>query len=210
MYGRSASQLLKEQASCESGQLTVFNNEAFDRVIKECDEHHLQLESLFSASDVADVHSVETRKLMEQNLDVRTTTNGEHLGAFIHHHSLLRNKRCLMAYMQNRAEIVRSLRWQLGPVLPEEIKAKMSYSEEVYFVDHSNAIESYMSEMDVDLTADMVPPKSPSVQVKVLDDIGDVCLGDHSISLTKDSLHSLRRTDAEPFISQGLMEELLD
>ncbi|CAL9136114.1 unnamed protein product [Musa textilis] len=197
MFGRSASQLLKEQASCESGQLTVFNNEAFDRVIKECDEHHLQLESLF-------------RKLMEQNLDVRTTTNGEHLGAFIHHHSLLRNKRCLMAYMQNRSEIVRSLRWQLGPVLPEEIKAKMSYSEEVYFVDHSNAIESYMSEMDVDLTVDMVPPKSPSVQVKVLDDIGDVCLGDHSISLTKDSLHSLRRTDAEPFISQGLMEELLD
>lgn len=70
----------------------------------------------------------------------------------------------------------------------------------------------------------------------VLDDIGEVCLGDQSISLTKHSLHSLSRTDAEPFISQvsyhrfgamrddaafrltllfvlyyqGLMEELLD
>ncbi|CAL9170022.1 uncharacterized protein LOC103997860 [Musa acuminata AAA Group] len=197
MYGRSASQLLKEQASCESGQLTVFNNVAFDQVIKECDEHHLQLESLF-------------RKLMEQKLDVQTTRNGDHLGAFIHHHSLLRNKRCLMAYMQNRAEIVRSLRWQLGPVLPEEIKAKLSYSEGVYFADHSKAIASYMSEMDIDLTVDMVPPKSPSVQVMVLDDIGEVCLGDQSISLTKHSLHSLSRTDAEPFISQGLMEELLD
>ncbi|KAJ8459226.1 hypothetical protein OPV22_032152 [Ensete ventricosum] len=196
MYGRSASQLLKEQASCESGQLAVFNNEAFDQVIKECGEHHLQLESLF-------------RKLMEKNVDIQTTRNGgEHLGAFIHHHSLLRNKRCLMAYTQNRAEIIRSLRWQLGPVLPQEIKAKLSYSEEVYFVNHSAAMESYMSEMDIDLTVDMVPPKSRSVRVKVLDDIGEVCVGDHSISLTKHSLHSLSRTDAEPFISQGLMEEV--
>lgn len=53
---------------------------------------------------------------------------------------------------QNRAEVVRSLRWQLGPVLPEELKAKLSYSEVVYFVDHSKAIASYMSEMDIDLT----------------------------------------------------------
>ncbi|RWV99265.1 hypothetical protein GW17_00037833 [Ensete ventricosum] len=103
---------------------------------------------------------------------------------------------------QNRAEIIRSLRWQLGPVLPQEIKAKLSYSEEVYFVNHSAAMESYMSEMDIDLTVDMVPPKSRSVRVKVLDDIGEVCVGDHSISLTKHSLHSLSRTDAEPFISQ--------
>ncbi|RWV99267.1 hypothetical protein GW17_00037835 [Ensete ventricosum] len=29
MYGRSASQLLKEQASCESGQLAVFNVSRF-------------------------------------------------------------------------------------------------------------------------------------------------------------------------------------
>lgn len=48
----------------------------------------------------------------------------------------------------------------------------------------------------------MVPPKDPYIRVKVLDDIGEVCLGDQSISLTQHSLHFLRRTDAEPFISQ--------
>jgi len=48
----------------------------------------------------------------------------------------------------------------------------------------------------------MVPPKDPYIRVKVLDNVGEVCLGDHSISLTQQSLHFLRRTDAEPFISQ--------
>lgn len=197
MYGRRASNLLKEVASSEKGQLTNFNNDAFDQVIKECNEHSLQLQSLI-------------RKIEEQNLDIQTTRNEDHFGAVVHHLSVTRNKRCLMAYMYNRAEIIQSLRWKIGPVLPQEIQEKLNYSEEEYFKNHSAALESYMSELDLDLTVDMVPPKDPYIRVKVLDDIGEVCLGDHSISLTQHSLHFLRRTDAEPFISQGLMEEFLE
>lgn len=48
----------------------------------------------------------------------------------------------------------------------------------------------------------MIPPKDPYIQVRVLYDIGDVLLGDHSTSLKQNSVHSLRRTDAEKFISQ--------
>ncbi|KAK1312440.1 hypothetical protein QJS10_CPA07g00090 [Acorus calamus] len=60
-----------------------------------------------------------------------------------------------------------------------------------------------MAELDLDLTVDMVPPKDPYIQVKVvLDDIGEVLLGDQSATLVRHSVHSLRRTDAEPFISQ--------
>ncbi|ONK62021.1 uncharacterized protein A4U43_C08F35980 [Asparagus officinalis] len=197
MYGRRASKLLKEAAASEKGQLTAFNNDTFDQVIKECTEHSLQLQSLI-------------RKIEEQNLDIQTTRNEDHFGAVVHHLSIARNKRCLMAYMYNRAEIIQSLRWKIGPVLPQEIQEKLNYSEEEYFKGHSLAIESYMSELDIDLIVDMVPPKDPYIQVKVLDNIGEVCLGDHSISLTKHSLHFLRRNDAESFISQGLMEEFIE
>ncbi|KAG1365822.1 DNA replication complex GINS protein PSF1 [Cocos nucifera] len=197
MYGRRASQLLRELACSESGQLTAFNSDAFDQVIKECKEHNMQLQSLI-------------RKIEDENLDIQTTRNEDHFGAVIHHLSLIRNKRCLMAYMYNRAETIQSLRWKVGPVLPQEIQEKLNYSEEEYFKNHSAAIESCMSELDLDLTVDMVPPKDPYIRVRVLDDIGEVCLGDHSISLTKHSLHFLRRTDAEPFISQGMMEEFLE
>ncbi|XP_073101136.1 uncharacterized protein [Elaeis guineensis] len=149
-------------------------------------------------------------KIEDENLDIQTTRNEDHFGAVIHHLSLIRNKRCLMAYMYNRAETIQSLRWKVGPVLPQEIQEKLNYSEEECFKNHSAAIQSYMSELDLDLTVDMVPPKDPYIRVRVLDDIGEVCLGDHSISLTKHSLHFLRRTDAEPFISQGMMEEFLE
>ncbi|XXG79398.1 hypothetical protein AAC387_Pa09g0478 [Persea americana] len=196
MYGRRASQLVRELASSESGQLTAFNTDLFDQVIKECNEHQVQLQSLL-------------RKIQDDGLDIQTTKNADHFGAVAHHLSLIRNKRCLMAYMHNRAEIIRSLRWKVGPVLPQEIQQKLSYSEEEYFKNHSTALESYMSELDLDLTVDMVPPKDPYIQVRVLDDIGDVLLGDQSASLMRNSVHSLKCTDAEQFISQLLANVIL-
>jgi len=39
------------------------------------------------------------RKMQEESVDVRETRNAEHYGALIHHLSLIRNKRCLMAYV---------------------------------------------------------------------------------------------------------------
>ncbi|KAF0921449.1 hypothetical protein E2562_007004 [Oryza meyeriana var. granulata] len=139
MYGRRASQLLKELDACEAGQLAPFNSDVFDQVIRECNEHNTQFQSLI-------------RKMVEQNLDIETTRNEDHYGAAVHHLSLLRNKRCLMAYMYNRAEVIQSFRWKIGPVLPHEIQEKLHFSEKEYFKNHSAAIKSYISEMDIDLT----------------------------------------------------------
>ena len=59
---------------------------------------------------------------------------------------------CICLNRYNRAEIIQSLRWKIGPILPQEIQEKLSYSEEEYFKNHSAAIDSYMSELDLDLT----------------------------------------------------------
>ncbi|KAL5720596.1 hypothetical protein ACHQM5_013252 [Ranunculus cassubicifolius] len=195
MYGRRASQLLKDFSANEPGQISSFNTDTFDQVIKECDAHHVELSALMWT-------------IQEEGLDIQTTRNADHYGAVIHHLALIRNKRCLMAYLYNRAEIIQSLRWKVGPVLPKEVQEKVNYSEEEYFKNHSAVLVSYMSAMEVDLTVDMVPPKDPYIKIRVLDDIGDVCLSDQSPNLTRHSIHFLRRTDAEQFISQGLMEEL--
>ncbi|KAI4355723.1 hypothetical protein L6164_004470 [Bauhinia variegata] len=197
MYGRRATQLVKEFASAEKGQLTAFNSDQFEQVIAECSQHHLELQSLI-------------RKMQEEGLDVQTTRNADHYGALIHHLSLVRNKRCLMAYMYNRAEIIRSLLWKIGPVLPLEIEEKLCHLEEEYFKKHSTALKSYMSKLELDLTVDMVPPKDPYIQVRVLDDIGEgiVLSDDKTANFARHSMHFLKRTDAEQFISRGLMEEL--
>ena len=52
----------------------------------------------------------------------------------------------------NRAEIIEGLRWKVGAKLPEEIQEKLSFSEKEFFKNHSGAIESFMSELDIDLT----------------------------------------------------------
>ncbi|KAF8026760.1 hypothetical protein BT93_F3284 [Corymbia citriodora subsp. variegata] len=196
MYGRKASQLVKELTGGEKGQLKAFNDDLINQVIKECGSHHVGLQALF-------------RNMQEEGLDIQTTRNADFYGALIHHLSLTRNKRCLMAYMYNRADVVRSLRWKLGRVLPNELVTKLSNSEKEYFKGYSAALDAYMNEMNLDLTVDMVPPKDPYIQVRVLDDIGEVLLTDRSANLARYSMHFLKRTDAEQYICQGLMEELL-
>ncbi|KAA0058768.1 putative DNA replication complex GINS protein PSF1 [Cucumis melo var. makuwa] len=198
MYGRKACQLVTELASGEKGQLTHFNSDLFEQVISECQQHHLELQSLI-------------RKVQEEGLDLQTTKNEDHFGALIHHLALVRNKRCLMAYVHNRAETIRSLIWKLlGSMIPPEIQEKLSNSEEEYFKKHSARLKEYMSKLELDLTVDMVPPKDPYIQVRVLDDIGEgiVLSDDKTANFALHSIHFLKRTDAEQYISRGLMEEL--
>ncbi|KAL4643996.1 hypothetical protein ACB092_02G131700 [Castanea dentata] len=173
MYGRKACQLVKELASGEKADL-------FDQVIAECSQHHLDLQSLI-------------RKMQEEGLDVQTTRNADHYGALTHHLFLVRNKCCLMAYV---------LIWKVGPVLPQEIQEKLSHTEEDHFKKHAGTLQSYMSRLDLDLTVDMVPLKDPYIQVRVLDNFGVVLSDDKTTNFARHSMHFLKRTDAEQFISR--------
>ncbi|KAI8544348.1 hypothetical protein RHMOL_Rhmol08G0289600 [Rhododendron molle] len=197
MYAKKACELVKEFSSSESGQLSAFNSDVFAQVIEECNTHFSQLQSLLS-------------KMQEEGLDNQTARNADHFGALIHHLSLVRNKRCLMAYVYNRAEVIRSLGWIKEAPLPDEIQEKLSSSEKDYSQNHSATIRSYQLEMDIDLAVDMVPPKDPYIKVRVLEDIGSVALSDQIANLARHAILFLRRTDAETYISQGLMEELTD
>ncbi|EOY26502.1 Partner of SLD five 1 [Theobroma cacao] len=173
-------------------------NELFERVIEECNEHHNALQSLI-------------RKMQEEGLEVQTARTADHYGALIHHLSLIRNKRCLMAYVYNRAEIIRDLAWKVGLLheLPREIQEKFSDSEEQYFKDHSKSLKLYMSQLSLDVNVDMVPPKDPYIKVRVLEDLGSgIILSDKFANFARHSMHFLKRTDAEQYIARGLMEEL--
>lgn len=50
----------------------------------------------------------------------------------------------------------------------------------------------------------MVPPKDPYIQVRVLEDIGEgiVLSDDKTANFARHSMHFLKRTDAEQFISR--------
>lgn len=211
MYGKKAAELVKELAAGEPGQIAAFNNDLFAQVIGECDSHLIHLGPLIRK--IQELKSIEaSKKMNNQDLEEheKTTLRSFNSGALIHHLSLLRNKRCLMAYVYNRAEIIRNFRWTVDLVLPKEIEEKLSSSEKEYFKDHDATLQSYMSDLDLDLTVDMVPPKDPCIKVRVLEDIGNVVLSDQSTNLVNHAILFLRRTDAEQYIAQGKMEELTD
>ncbi|XP_021627513.1 probable DNA replication complex GINS protein PSF1 [Manihot esculenta] len=199
MYAKKGYELVKELASSEKGQLQPFNEDLVNQVIDQCSQHYLELQALI-------------RKMQGENVDVRETRNADHYGALIHHLALIRNKRCLMAYVYNRAEIIRNLAWKVGLELlelPEEIQEKISHSEKNYYAKHSAALQSYMADVGIDLNVDMVPPKDPYIKVRVLDDMGEgILLSDKTANLARHSMHFLKRTDAEQYIARGLMEEL--
>ncbi|VVA95927.1 unnamed protein product [Arabis nemorensis] len=199
MYGRKGYQLVKDFASGEKGQLKPFNSKLFDEAVEECDQNHHLIQSLI-------------RKMQQEGLDVQNNRNADHYGALIHHLSLIRNKRCLMAYVYNRAEIVRDLAWRVGLELldlPSEIQEKLTTLEKEYFKNHSVAIKSYMGKVGIELNVDMVPPKDPYIKVRVLDDIDDgIVLGDKITNFSRHSMHFVKRTDAEQYIARGQMEEL--
>ncbi|KAI5660518.1 hypothetical protein M9H77_29311 [Catharanthus roseus] len=185
-------------------------SDLFAQVIEECNSHILHLGSLIRKSEELK-KTEELRKTNNQELDEteKKELRAYSSGALVHHFSLLRNKRCLMAYVYHRAEIIRNLVWTIGRVLPEEIEEKISSAEKDYFKKHAATLQSYMSELDdLDLAVDMVPPKDPYIKVRVLEDIGNVVLSDHSANLARHAIVFLRRTDAELYIAQGSMEEI--
>lgn len=54
----------------------------------------------------------------------------------------------------------------------------------------------------------MLPPKSLLIQVRVLENYGRLMTTSGSVTLTKDMVLLLRRTDAEPLIRQGVLEHV--
>uniref|UniRef100_A0A0D3CVK5 GINS subunit domain-containing protein n=2 Tax=Brassica TaxID=3705 RepID=A0A0D3CVK5_BRAOL len=132
--------------------------------------------------------------------------NADHYGALVHHLSLIRNKRCLMAYVHNRADIVRDLAWRVGLELldlPPEIQDKLTTLEKEYFKNHSVAIKSYMGKVGIELNVDMVPPKDPYIKIRVVGEIDQgIVISDKTTNFTRHSMHFLKRTDAEPYIAR--------
>ncbi|CAH8378896.1 unnamed protein product [Eruca vesicaria subsp. sativa] len=194
MYGRKGYQLVKDFASGEKGLLKPFNSKLFDETIEECEQNHGLIQSLIT-------------KMQQEGLDVQNNRNADHYGALVHHLSLTRNKRCLMAYVHNRAEIVRDLAWRVGLVLlelPPDIQEKLTALEKDYFKNHSKAIKSYMGKLGIELNVDMVPPKDPYIKIRVVGDIDQgIMMSDKTTNFTRHSMHFLKRTDAEPYIARN-------
>ncbi|GBG32447.1 DNA replication complex GINS protein PSF1 [Hondaea fermentalgiana] len=146
------------------------------------------------------------RSRMAESRDMREPFYGCPL--MVYHASTLRNKRCLLAYLKYRADLIGNLRWDAGSAIPEDLRRKLCAEEAQYFSAYDNILSDYMREVDLDLAADMEPPKNLYVEVRVLRDCGEIDTVSGPVVLAKDTTHNLRRSDVEHLIRQGALEQV--
>lgn len=62
------------------------------------------------------------------------------------------------------------MRWEHGPVIPQEVRANMTEQEAQYFANYNKILANYMGSLGenngLDLTQDLHPPKTVMVEVK--------------------------------------------
>lgn len=115
-----------------------------------------------------------------------------------------RNKRIVHAYLNERIQRIKRLRWERGN-LGNDLKEKMSEHEK-RFLEKYNLILSDVT--DLDLINDMQePPFDLMFEVLSLIDLS-LQTEDGLLNLKKDSTYFIRRTVAEPLIRQGKLQHL--
>ncbi|ELK04476.1 DNA replication complex GINS protein PSF1 [Pteropus alecto] len=161
----------------------------------------------------------EMKALYEQNQsDVNETKTGGRSDLIptikFRHCSLLRNRRCTIAYLYDRLLRIRALRWEYGSVLPNDLRFHMSAEEMEWFNHYKKSLATYMRSLGgdegLDITQDMKPPKSLYIEVRCLKDYGEFEVDDGtSVLLKKNSQHFLPRWKCEQLIRQGVLEHVL-
>mmetsp|Transcript_44209 Transcript_44209/g.120446 ORF Transcript_44209/g.120446 Transcript_44209/m.120446 type:complete len:95 (-) Transcript_44209:89-373(-) len=88
------------------------------------------------------------------------------------------------------------------------MRANMGRREAEFHTGYDNLLTDYMAQVGVDITSDLSPPKELMVEVRVLEDVGEVMMESGSVNLAKGTQHSLKRADVEHLVRQGYLEEL--
>lgn len=203
-FGKKATELVKEiassvESSASPSSIPPYNDELVRSILEEVKAHNQESRSLL--------------KKLKQVPEESEEKEGITAAIQTHHHSILRNKKALMIYLNERVKRIQSLRWTLGVGLPDSISENLSHSERDYFTGYSKILNKYMGKkegINMNLILDRDPPKEHKVQVRCTKDHGVIYFKDGVVDLKKDSVHLLRREEAQPLISEGVLEKLDD
>lgn len=130
------------------------------------------------------------------------------------HAALQRNKRCLLAYLYERMQRIKALRWEFGPIIPGDIKQTLCEPEVQFFNNYSKSLAAYMRSVGdgqgIDLTGNLRPPKSLYIEVRCVEDYGKFELDDGEVvHLKKNSQHYLPRAQVETLVRQGILQHIV-
>lgn len=193
MYGEEAVKLLKELKNRKT--LAPFNDRVTRHVIEETNTLYTEMKN-----------TGEQLGREGRGDEVRSR-----ISIVVNLTACKRNKQCLLAYLRSRLEQVCDYRWEVGAVLPPELKENLSVAELDYFRTYNKMVASYMASIGVDLSLDMEPPKTLIIKVKwVAEQDGTIETQNESLRMRKNAVTYVRRSDVEHLINQGIVEHLIE
>jgi len=185
MYCETALKLLQELK--RSKWLPPYNDENLRKVVQEIDE----LQKILAES------------MRLPNVKHPSIT----CGILLHYQCILRNKRCALAYLYHRMRKIRELWWQTQLIMPPELKNSIGPTEQKFLEGYDQLMGKYMVDTGLSLTVDQSPPKDLYIEVRALQDYGEILTDTGLIKIEKNSVMLLRRTDVEPLIKAGVLME---
>lgn len=213
-YGDLATQLVTEsRRSTATDTLLKYNDVLVRSIIRE----QRQLETLIQEA---------LDKLAHNAMDVDDNDGGVEMtpDVILYQTTILRNKRCLLAYHHHRLERLKDLYWSLGGALPlilstspdsqnSDTRSKLSPHEVDFLRSYNASILQFRSGVlaseEVDLFAPIErPPKDLHVHVKVVRDCGVIQTEVGAIDFKRGQRFMVRRADVEHLIVQGYLEEV--
>ncbi|KAF7494290.1 DNA replication complex GINS protein PSF1 [Sarcoptes scabiei] len=204
MFGEKCVALIKESSRKTTELIQPYNKILVDEVLDEMSTisqtlyQSLHADSEISSGDLDQSIMENRNKLLVSKIYLR---------------AFLWNKRCLLAYHHDRLQKLKKIRWQLGAILPIEIRSNISEDELRWFLNYSKNLSDYMSRLSdnkgIDLSLMKAPPKKLYIQVRCITEYGRLDLDDGtSVILSKDSMHYLPLSKCEKLIHQGILEQI--
>ncbi|KAJ3344595.1 DNA replication protein psf1 [Kappamyces sp. JEL0680] len=100
-------------------------------------------------------------------------------GAMIKQLYIERAKRCVLAYQRERINRYIDLFWECGAtsstVLPEKSRLAASHAETALVKDYQELVTTWKGLwLDIDVGASIIPPKDVFIEIRVLQDCGEV------------------------------------
>ncbi|KAH8556043.1 DNA replication complex GINS protein PSF1 [Umbelopsis sp. PMI_123] len=143
---------------------------------------------------------------LQQNPSAITTV-------LVHHLTVKRSKRVLMAYHRQRVNRIKQITWDQGNVLSSDNRIALSGPEIDFAKEYTELITSYKQNfMEIDLGGNggigLDPPDDLFIEVRVLKDAGEVQTEYGVLNLKRGSQFYVRRTDVESLIRSGYLKHV--
>ena len=196
-FGTTAISLVKEAIrSRESPGLPVYRDDLIRSILLEMKHLYKTLSDIDATSKTLDDAGP---------LDI---------SASMHKMALHRNKRCVLAYQRSRIDCLVYMLWASGGAstassLPEQVARYMSQHETEFMHTYRNLASDYRGQfLDIDIGAALIPPRDVFIEIRVVQDCGEILTENGPVKLSLGSQAFMKRCDVQDLLLSGHLKHI--